>query len=124
MMPRRVLVVDDNPVIRTLWCDSLSLLGYEVTPAQDGADALARFDPAAYDLVLTDLLMPGMGGWQLAEAIRSRATTPVVVITGAASDEDHARADLHGMILLQKPLQLVELRRAVEQALQPNRSTV
>jgi len=72
--PPRVLVVDDNSAVRDVWCDTLSLLGYEVMPAEDGPTALAHFDTAAYDLVLTDLLMPGMSGWQLAEAIRRRAT--------------------------------------------------
>jgi CheY-like chemotaxis protein len=114
----RVLVVDDNPAIRNLWCDTLSLLGYEVTPAADGPDALVRFDAAAYDLVLTHLLMPGMTGWQVAEAIRSRAATPVVVISGSTSAGDHERARAHGTILLQKPVKLVDLQRAVEQALQ------
>lgn len=113
----RLLVVDDNPAIRDLWCDTLSFLGYEVTGAADGPDALVRFDAAAYDLVLTDLQMPGMTGWQLAEAIRSRAATPVVVISGSTSAGDHERARAHGAILLQKPVPLVDLQRAVEQAL-------
>ncbi len=117
MTPPRVLVVDDNPAVRHLWCDALSLLGYEVTAAADGPDALVRFDAATYDLVLTDLRMPEMSGWQLAAAIRDRARIPVVLITGAASEEDWARARAHGMILLQKPLQLADLRRVVEQAL-------
>jgi CheY-like chemotaxis protein len=115
--PPRVLVVDDNPAVRDVWCDTLSLLGYEVMPAEDGPAALARLDAAPYDLVLTDLLMPGMNGWELAEAIRRRAATPVVLITGEASPEDFALARSTGVTVLQKPVHIVELRRVVEQAL-------
>jgi len=117
MTPPRVLVVDDNPAVRELWCDALSLLGCQVTGAEDGAAALVRFDAAAYDLVLTDLLMPGMTGWQVVEAIRRRASTPVVVISGSTSAGDHERARTHGTILLQKPVELVDLRRVVAQTL-------
>jgi CheY-like chemotaxis protein len=113
----RALVVEDNPAVRDLWCDALSLSGYDVAPARDGLEALARFDAAVYDLVLTDLLMPGMSGWQLAETIRTRRTTPVVLVSGSASEEDLAVAQAQGMILLQKPVHLADLRRVVEQAL-------
>jgi CheY-like chemotaxis protein len=116
-MPLRVLVVDDNAAVRELWCDTLTLLGYEVTGAADGPEALVRFDAAAYDLVLTDLLMPEMSGWQVAEAIESRSKAPVILISGSASAGDHERARAHGRLLLQKPVRLADLQRAVEQAL-------
>ena len=76
MKPPRVLVVDDNRVIRELWCDAFTMLGYEPVPAEDGASALALFDTAAFDLVVTDLRMPDMSGWHVVEAIASRASTP------------------------------------------------
>jgi CheY-like chemotaxis protein len=116
-MTPRLLVVDDNPAIRDIWYESLSRLGYAVTVAENGYEALAQFDAAPYNLVLTNLLMPGMTGWQLVEAIRSRGATPIVVISGGASDEDLAFARAHGLILLQKPVHLVELRRVVEQTI-------
>ena len=50
MTPTRVVVVEDNPAVRDLWCDILSLSGYDVVPARDGLEALARFDAATYDL--------------------------------------------------------------------------
>jgi CheY-like chemotaxis protein len=67
--------------------------------------------------MLTDLVMPGMSGWQLAEAIRRRAATHVVVISGSASAGDHERARAQELILLQKPVNLVDLQHAVEQSL-------
>jgi len=117
MKPPRILVVDDNRVIRELWCDALSMLGYEPVPAEDGPSALALFDAASFDLVVTDLLMPGMSGWQVAEAIASRSTTPVVVITGSDDEDDVERASVRGISLLRKPVKLLDLARAVEETL-------
>ena len=124
MTPPRLLVVDDNPAIRDVWCDALSLFGYAVMAAGDGAEALALFDATPFDLVLTDLLMPGMTGWQVAEAIRARSTTPVVLIAGLAEDEDAERAHAQGMTVLHKPVQLADLKGAVEQLLQHRHEAV
>ena len=115
--PPRVLVVEDNAAVRDVWCDALSLSGYDVAPARDGSEALARFEAMPYDLVVTDLLMPGMSGWQLVDAIRHRTPTPVVLTSGSASEEDLALAEARGLTLLQKPVPLLELRRVVAQAL-------
>ena len=115
MRPPRLLVVDDNRALRDVWCDALTLFGYEVVPADNGAEALALFQARPFDLVLTDLVMPGMSGWQLAEAIGTRS--PIVLISGSADAADIERARRHGIRLLLKPLQLPDLRRAVEEML-------
>ena len=86
-------------------------------PRGDGTEALALFDAAPYDLVLTDLMMPGMSGWQVTDAIRTRSATPVVLITGSATEETTERARGRGMVLLHKPVQLADFKRAVEEAL-------
>ena len=113
----RLLVVDDHPSVREVWCDALSLLGYDVVAAGDGTEALALFDAAPYDLVLTDLMMPGMSGWQVTDAIRTRSATPVVLITGSATEETTERARGQGVVLLHKPVHLADFKRAVEEAL-------
>ena len=117
MNPPRVLVVDDNQAVRELWCAALTMLGYEPVPAEDGASALALFDAAAFDLVVTDLLMPGMSGWQVVEAIASRSSTPVVVITASDDEGDVKRARAQGIPLLRKPVRLLDLAHAVEDTL-------
>jgi len=115
MRPPRLLVVDDNRALRDVWCDALTLFGYEVVPADNGAAALALFDASPFDLVLTDLVMPGMSGWQLAEAIGRRS--PVILISGSADAADIECARQQGICLLPKPLRLPDLQRVVEETL-------
>ena len=68
----RLLVVDDEPSIRDLMQTSLSMEGYEVRVAKDGFDALAQMHGALPDLILTDLKMPNMSGFELLSVVRRR----------------------------------------------------
>ena len=78
----RVLVIDDDPSIREVVRSLLASFGYDCQTAADGAQGLARFDEGGWDLVLTDLAMPKMNGWEVAAAIRRRSPTmPIVLIT-------------------------------------------
>jgi CheY-like chemotaxis protein len=84
----RVLVIDDNASIREVVRSLLASFGYDCQTAADGAQGLARFDEGGWDLVLTDLAMPEMNGWEVAEAIRQRSSTiPIVLITGLTDPE-------------------------------------
>jgi len=117
MRSPRLLVVKDNRAVRELWCDALTMRGYDPVPAENGAAALAVYDPGSFDLVGTDLLMPGMSGWQVAEVIRARTGIPIVVVTGSVAEEDTERARARGIPLLQKPVKLADLGRVVDEAL-------
>jgi len=68
----KILLVDDNAVVRDMLVDLVESLGYVADAAGGGAEALALFDQNRYDIVLTDLLMPGMSGWEVLAAIRQR----------------------------------------------------
>src|SRR5262249_28433621 len=118
----RLLVVDDNPAVLDVWCESLTALGDQVTAAEDGHAALARFDAAAFDVVLTGLFMPGMDGWALAGGIWNRSAGPVILITGWAGEADVERARAQRVALLHKPVHLADFQRVIEQALR-NRPT-
>jgi signal transduction histidine kinase len=79
----RVLLVDDDPRLLTVLSDVLSSEGHAITTAANGEEALAVFDPAAHDVVITDLGMPKMNGWEVAERIKSRSpATAVFSLTG------------------------------------------
>lgn len=87
----RVLVVDDSITTRTMEKNILEAHGYRVTVACSGPDALQRLAEADYDLIVSDVEMPGMTGFELTAAIRRNERTkgtPVIIVSSLASDED------------------------------------
>jgi CheY-like chemotaxis protein len=79
----RVLVIDDEEHVREALADMLRLTHHEVVVASQGFEGLEHFRAAPFDLVMTDLAMPGMSGWQVAQAVKAlRPGVPVVLVTG------------------------------------------
>jgi signal transduction histidine kinase/ActR/RegA family two-component response regulator len=79
----RILLVDDDPRLLTVLSDTLQACGHAVTIASKGEDALEIFDPGRHDVVITDLGMPRMNGWEVAERVKARSPeTPVFLLTG------------------------------------------
>jgi CheY-like chemotaxis protein len=114
-----VLVIDDDPSVRETMSYLLASFGYDCQTAADGARGMARFDEGGWDIVLTDLAMPEMSGWEVAEAIRRRSPTmPIVLITGLIDPEVVRRAGERGLSVVPKPFRLEMLRAAVATALQ------
>lgn len=103
---RKVLVVDDDPVVRKSFDRVLSGKGYAVISAENGEEALRKLNEEKYDVVYTDIRMPGMSGLEVAERVKARQPwTPVVIITGYGNDAAEARAKAAGVAnFLHKPL--------------------
>jgi CheY-like chemotaxis protein len=103
---KRVLVVDDDPVIGESFDRVLTPRGYAVIHAANGEQALERLAAEDYDLVYTDIKMPGLSGIEVARRVRaSRPWLPVVIVTGYGSAENQARAREIGVAgFLDKPL--------------------
>src|SRR5437868_3329366 len=103
---RKVLVVDDDPVVGRSFDRVLTPKGYAVITAENGEDALNKLHAEAYDLVVTDIRMPGMSGLEVAERVRAaQPWTPVVIITGYGSKASEERAKAAGVSeFLRKPL--------------------
>ncbi len=103
---RRVLVVDDDPAVRKSFDRVLTGKGYAVITAENGEEALRKLSEEKYDLVYTDIRMPGMSGLELAEQVKARKPwTPVVIITGYGTDAAEARAKAAGVSsFVHKPL--------------------
>jgi CheY-like chemotaxis protein len=102
---RKVLVVDDDPVIAKSFDRVLTGKGYAVITAANGEEALKKLASEDYDLVYTDIKMPGMNGLEVAERVKAnKPWTPVVIITGFGTAESEARARAAGATLLHKPL--------------------
>ncbi len=116
-MPIRILVVDDEPVIRTVVFRALTQQGYEVETAENGRVALVRLANGRYDIVVTDLLMPELGGLELLERMRhDYPLVRVIVMTGAVSLDNMLSCLKEGAFtFITKPLQeLAPLIEAVK----------
>ncbi len=104
----RVLIVDDDPATRLLYSINLELEGLLVLEAADGRHGLARARVERPDLVLTDVMMPGLDGFQLAEALRRDERTrgiPVIFLSGETTAGNEARArQLGALAYVTKPL--------------------
>jgi len=112
---RRALVIDDNESVCEALCELLWMIGFEAEGAMSGTQGLALLDQRAFDLVTTDLMMPGLTGWEVVEAVRARApATQIIMITGSVSNLDMDRARAMSLALLPKPLRLEDLRRALK----------
>lgn len=103
---RKVLVVDDDPVVGKSIDRILSSRGYAVISAAGGEEAMERLASEDYDVVYTDIRMPGMSGLEVARHIKeSRPWLPVVIVTGYGNDANEAEAREIGVSgFLRKPL--------------------
>ena len=103
---RHVLVIDDDAVVGRSFDRVLSDKGYEVDTARNGEEGLKDMEFQDYDVIFTDIKMPGMDGLEVAERIKARCPwTPVVVITGYGTEENEARAHVLGVNgFVRKPL--------------------
>ncbi len=87
-MPAKILVADDEPNIVKLLRLYLREEGYEIISARDGKEALERFHSESPDLVLLDLMMPLMGGFEVCTEIRRESDVPVIMLTARTDDVD------------------------------------
>lgn len=114
----KILLVDDNTVVRDMLVDLVGSLGYHADAAASGEEALAMFDRGQYGMVLTDLLMPGMSGWDVLAALRQRDPhIPVVIVTGSPVVGD-PRASQPGVAVLKKPVDVAGLDSMIKRMLQ------
>lgn len=86
-----VLIVDDEKMIRSLLKMSLQRMGYEVTSAEDGEEALYLFPQDQFDLVLLDILMPGIDGFTVCSELRRISDVPIVMLTALNRPDDIVR---------------------------------
>ena len=115
----KILVVDDEEGARELFNTILSDEGYEVTLAVNGEDALSRMKGVVYDLVVTDIKMPGMDGLQLLQEIRKEGSkADVIMVTAYGEVESYLKAmSLGAAEYINKPIRIKELKRIVHKVL-------
>jgi putative two-component system response regulator len=115
----RILAIDDEDVVRMLVVEILESVGHEVVGAESAEHALDLLDQGEFDLIVSDVVMSGLSGIELLEAVRDlRASLPVVLVTGAGTYETLSQALGRGAAgLVTKPFTHVELQDAVTHAL-------
>jgi CheY-like chemotaxis protein len=110
-----ILVVDDDPDLRSALQERLTYRGYRVETAENGQDALTKLDQAVFDGVLLDYLMPGITGVTVLQHIRQyHPLLPVVMMTGETSNQVPAQAHAAGArACLLKPFDQEKLEQVV-----------
>ncbi len=112
----RLLVVDDDAHLLELLNDTLVSIGYEVDGASDGVEAMERLQLGSYDLMITDIKMPGMDGISLLKKVRRYyPKLPVLFITGLSTPEIIGQDSPDG--LLAKPFRISHIEELIENAL-------
>ena len=115
---KRILVIEDDADIRTVVVARLTRAGYETIVAADGKDGLRRFYGDRPDLVVLDIAMPVMDGWQVLERLREVSDVPVLILTAAIQERDKLRGLRSGADdYITKPFSGEELLARVEVAL-------
>ena len=113
--PARVLVIEDELLIRETLFDMLELASHKVTLASDGAEGIRLFKEGEFDVVFTDLGMPGLSGWDVAKAIKSeRSDVPIVMVTGWGVGIDEEKLKQHQIDrVLPKPFDIDEVHTLI-----------
>jgi DNA-binding response OmpR family regulator len=121
--PARIMIVDDEVYIRFLLSEELSQHGYDVSTAASGEEAVAMLQKGTYDLILLDLVMPGMDGLQVMREVRTLAPDTVVILLTAHASLDSAIEALRfgGHDYLLKPSSTKEIMSSVEEGLEKRR---
>ncbi len=117
----RILIIEDDEEMRSLLEDFLKGEGYEAESALNGFEGLRKLAQDTFDLVLTDVRMPGLTGLEVLSAIkRVQPEVPVMVITAFGSEEIHHRSLERGASgYLEKPIRFLELKALISRLVSP-----
>lgn len=116
---RSVLVVDDEPNIRQFVNDSLTQESFDVVEADNGEDALQVLTGTSVDLVILDIMMPKMDGFEVCRRIREQSRVPIIMLSAVADPSDKAKClDIGADDYMVKPFGINELLARIKAVLQ------
>jgi PAS domain S-box-containing protein len=116
----RILVIDDEESVRSVLSQILSQVNHQVTVAKDGGEGLQLFQEKEFDIVLTDLGMPDMSGWDVCKAIKKlKARVPVGMITGWGMELDQSKKEESGLdFVIPKPFDFHQILKVVDETME------
>lgn len=117
--PAKILIIDDDKEVRNVLGDILSIAGYDINSFPTGKEGLLSFSETDYDLVFTDLGMPDMTGWEIANSINKiNSKIPVILITGWGDQFGREQLKESGIdLIISKPFDREDLLKIVKQSL-------
>ncbi|MEA2448468.1 MAG: two-component system, OmpR family, alkaline phosphatase synthesis response regulator PhoP [Thermoleophilaceae bacterium] len=114
----RILLVDDEQAVQTLLTYPLRKDGYDVVPATTGQEALERFRDGEFDLVVLDVMLPHVDGFEVCRALRARSSVPIIMLTAKAEEFDKVLGlELGADDYITKPFSMREFRSRVKAVL-------
>lgn len=117
-MPEKILVIDDDPLLLTLIQQSLEKDHYTIRTAPNGIEGLQQMEKVNPDLIILDIMMPGISGWEICDRIRRKSTVPIIMLTARGSQADIVRGLQSGADdYLVKPFHQAELLARVSAVL-------
>jgi len=119
-MSKKIMIVDDEEDIRISVGQIFEISGYEVTKAEDGNDCINKLERETPDIVILDIMMPGMSGWDVAARIKENPkwnNIPIVFLTAKGDEMSIGMGGLASEEYIVKPFNIVELKEKVEDIL-------
>jgi len=119
-MSKKIMIVDDEEDIRISVGQIFEISGYEVTKAKDGNDCINKLERETPDIVILDIMMPGMSGWDVAARIKENPKwndIPIVFLTAKGDEMSIGMGGLASEEYIVKPFNIVELKEKVERIL-------
>ena len=114
-MAKRVLLVDDEPLILKGLKYSLEQDGYQTDEAHDGEEAIALFEKENYDIVLLDVMLPGLSGIEVCQRIRETSEVPIIMLTAKGEDMDKILGLEYGADdYMTKPFNILEVKARIK----------
>ena len=116
--PARILLVDDEQSVQKLLSYPLRKEGYEVIPAMDGQEALERCRGQSFDLIVLDVMLPKIDGFDVCRQIRAQSSVPIIMLTAKAEEFDKVLGlELGADDYITKPFSMREFRSRVKAVL-------
>lgn len=104
---KKILIIEDDDRIRFVMKDFLTMNGYEVVEAIDGEDGLDKFYDDKFDLVILDIMMPKINGWEVCKRLKEEFDVPILILTAKTQEEDEVKGiELGADDYLKKPFSL------------------